>query len=83
MLIRQMVSKTQTSIVLLTCVVLLLFVQPAVSQQDALRWGKRDSGLSEDYAPEKARDWRRQQENKREYYGMTHILTWCNCSFDG
>lgn len=65
-----MVSKTQITFVLVTCAVLLLIIQPAVSQQDALRWGKRDSGLSEEYAPKNARDWQRQQENKREYYGM-------------
>ena len=88
--IRQMVSKTQITFVLLTCAVLLLFIQPAVSQQDALRWGKRNSGLSDDYAPENARNWRRQQENKREYYGMPpsimvteHTLTWCSYYFDG
>lgn len=70
-----MVSKSQLTFVLLTCAVILLSIQPAVSQQDALRWGKRDSGLPNEYAPENARDWRRQQyNNKREYYSKSAML---------
>ena len=65
-----MVPKKQITFVLLACAALLICIQPSVSQQDALRWGKRDSGLSEEHAPENARNWRRQQEDKREYYGM-------------
>ncbi|KAL9985066.1 hypothetical protein ACROYT_G007426 [Oculina patagonica] len=67
----KMVSKAQLTFALMTCAVLLLSIHPAASQQDALRWGKRDSGLSEEYAPENARDWRRQQQdNKREFYSQ-------------
>ena len=77
-----MVSKTQITIFLVTCAVLLLLVQPAVSQMDALRWGKRDSGLSEEYAAENARNWRRQQENKREYYGTSPSILLNLCLHD-
>ena len=70
-----MVSKVQLTVVLVTCAVLLLSIQPAESQQDALRWGKRDSGLSEEYSPENVREWRRQlRDSKREYYSKPALV---------
>ena len=69
-----MVSKTQLTFVLVTCAVILLLIQPAVSQEQALRWGKRDSGRSKEYVQQNARDWRRQQENKREYHSKPALV---------
>lgn len=71
----QMVSKSQLTIVLLICAVILLLTQPVVSQKDALRWGKRDSGLPDKFASENFRNWRMQRYNKkREYLGNLFLF---------
>ncbi|KAK2563753.1 hypothetical protein P5673_012741 [Acropora cervicornis] len=44
-----MATKNQLALLLLICAVTALFIQPAVGQKDALRWGKRGSELSDDY----------------------------------
>ena len=45
----QMATKNQLALLLLICAVTALFIQPAMGQKDALRWGKRGSELSDDY----------------------------------
>ena len=44
-----MATKNQLALLLLICAVTALFIQPAMAQKDALRWGKRGSELSDDY----------------------------------
>ena len=82
-----MVSKSQLTIVLLICTVILLLTQPVVSQKDALRWGKRDSGLPDKFASENFRNWRMQRYNKkREYLGNLFLFFSFNqklLDFDG
>ena len=45
-----MATKNQLALLLLMCAVTALLIQPAMGQKDALRWGKRGSELSDDYA---------------------------------
>lgn len=46
----QMATKNQLALLLLTCAVMAVLIQPAIGQKDALRWGKRGSELWDDYA---------------------------------
>lgn len=71
-----MVSKTQLAFLLLTCVVVTLLIQPAVSQKDALRWGKRNSDLSDEYAAEIPQARRTQYDYEDKYYGKR--IKWNN-----
>ena len=73
-----MVTKTQLALLLVTCVVMSLLFEPAVSQKDALRWGKRDSGVPEEYAPINPNARRRQYDNQEDYYSKsTSLLDGC------
>ena len=70
-----MVTKTQLAFVLMTCAVMALLIQPGVSQQkNGLRWGKRDSGLPDEYEPEIPHDRRRQYDNEEDYYSKPASL---------
>lgn len=71
-----MVSKTQLAFLLLTCVVVTLLIQPAVSQKDALRWGKRNSDPSDEYAAETPQARRTQYDYEDMYYGKR--IKWNN-----
>ena len=69
-----MVNKTQLAFLLVTCAVIALLIQPAVSQQDILRWGKRDSDLSDEHEPESLKTRRRQYNNEEDYYSKPSSL---------
>ena len=63
-----MVTKTQLAFLFVSCVVMSLLIEPAVSQKDALRWGKRDYDSTDDYMPINPKHRRRQYDNEEDYY---------------
>ena len=63
-----MVTKTQLAFLLVTCTVMALLIQPTVSQKDALRWGKRNSELSDEYVVERPQVRRRQYDDEYDYH---------------
>jgi len=76
-----MATKNQLALLLLICTVTALFIQPAMGQKDALRWGKRGSELSDDYV-ENPRTFQRYHhdddysllsKNEKEYSGLFGI----------
>lgn len=62
-----MVTKTQLAFLLVSCVIMSLLIEPAVSQKDALRWGKRDYDSTDDM-PINPKHRRRQYDNEEDYY---------------